>query len=186
MTLKVDPFFVKARYHLAETLVVLQRWEEASRHLDIVLSKGAPQDSYYNLKGFVLLWQNRPEEALPYFRKALSISPGKSHLYVNMGVTLSRIGSTLNAEWFLNQARRFSTKNTIALFCQIENSLRAENAAKVERYSQEILNVLSMKEVQENLKLAPNRRDLPPIAFDIIGPVIQEAIAESIKHLAFR
>ncbi len=185
MTLEVDPFFVKARYHLAETLVVLQRWEEASRHLDRVLSKGAPQDSYYNLKGFVLLWQNRLEEALPYFRKALSISPGKSHLYVNMGVTLSRMGSTLNAEWFLNQARRFSTKNTIALFCQIENSLRAEDAAKVRRYSQEILNVLSMKEVQENLKLAPNRRDLPPIAFDIIGPVIQEAIAESIKHLAF-
>lgn len=174
LTLQADPFFIKARYHLAETLAVLQEWEDASRHLDIVLKEGAPRDPYYNLKGFVLLWQDRPQEALPYFRKALSISPVKSYIHTNIGVALSRMGESQNAEWFLNEARRLSPGNILPLFCQVENSLRANDPAKAERYIREILSVHSPKEVQESLDAIPNRRGIAPISYEMIGSAIKK------------
>jgi tetratricopeptide (TPR) repeat protein len=174
-TLQADPFFVKARYELAETLAVLQEWEDASRHLEIVLKEGAPRDNYFNLMGFVLLWQDRPLEALPYFRKALSISPMKSHIHTNIGIALSRIGASQNAEWFLNQARRLSPSNILPLFSQVENSLRARDPAKTKQYIQEIISLFSLKEVQASLEAIPNRRDIAPIAYEMIGAAIKEA-----------
>jgi tetratricopeptide (TPR) repeat protein len=185
-TLQIDPFFVKARYHLAETLAVMQKWEEASQHLDLVLKEGSPNDTYHNLKGLVLLWQNRPKEALPYLRKALSLAPWKSYLYINIGVALSRAGANQNAEWFLNQARRLSPGNIIAQFCQVENSLRGKDLEKARRYTQEILSLHSLKDIQDNLEAIPHRRDIAPVAYEVIRPVIQEALLKMSAHLAFR
>jgi tetratricopeptide (TPR) repeat protein len=175
LTLQADPFFIKARYHLAETLAVLEEWEDASQHLDIVLKEGAPRDSYYNLKGFVLLWQDHPQEALPYFRKALSISPEKGYIHTNIGVALSRMGECQNAEWFLKEARRLSPGNILPLFCQVENSLRANDPAKAERYIREVLSLHSLKEVQESLDAIPIRRDIVPISYEMVGSAIKEA-----------
>jgi protein O-mannosyl-transferase len=183
MTLQVDPFFVKARYHLSETLAVLHEWEEASRHLDIVLKEGASRDSYFNLKGFVLLWQDRPAEALSYLRKALSIAPWKSSIYLNIGVALSRMGASQNAEWFLNQARQLSTGDIVPLFFQVENSLRAKDTEKAKRYSRKILSLYSLKEVQECLDAIPNRRDIAPLSYVMIAPAIRDAAIEGSNQL---
>jgi tetratricopeptide (TPR) repeat protein len=178
MALQVDPFFVKARYHLSETLAVLQEWEEASQHLDVVLKEGALRDRYYNLKGFVLLWQDRPAEALSYLRKALSISPRNSSIYLNIGVALSRMGASRNAEWFLNQARQLSAGDITPLFFQVENSLRAKDTEKARRYSQEIFALYSLKEIQKCLDAIPNRRDIAPLSYDMIAPAIKDAAIE--------
>jgi tetratricopeptide (TPR) repeat protein len=183
-TLQMDPFFVKARYHLAETLAVLQEWEDASRHLDIVIKEGAPRDRYYNLKGFVLLWQDRPQEALPFFRRALSLSPMKVNILNNIGVTLSRLGSTANAEWFLNRARRMSPGNMLPLLSQIENSLVANNPAKAERYIHELLSLYSLNEIQENLETIPKRRDIAPMFPEMIRGAVNKAAFESQRKLA--
>jgi tetratricopeptide (TPR) repeat protein len=183
-TLQMDPFFVKARYHLAETLAVLQEWEDASRHLDIVIKEGAPRDRYYNLKGFVLLWQDRPQEALPFFRKALSLSPMKANTYNNIGVALSRLGATANAEWFLNRARRMSPGNMLPLLSQIENSLVANNPAKAERYINELLSIYSLNEIQENLETIPKRRDIAPMFSEMIRAAVNKAAFESQRKLA--
>jgi tetratricopeptide (TPR) repeat protein len=183
MTLQADPFFVKARYDLSQTLAVLQEWEEASRHLDIVLKEGASRDSYYNLKGFVLLWQNRPAEALSYLRKALSIAPWKSSINLNIGVALSRMGASQNAEWFLNQARRLSTGDIVPLFFQVENSLRAKDTEKAKRYSRKIFSSYSLKEVQKCLDAIPNRRDIAPLSYVMIAPAIKDAAIEGSNQL---
>ena len=183
-TLQRDPFFVKARYHLAETLAVLQEWEDASRHLDIVIKEGAPRDIYYNLKGFVLLWQDRPQEALPFFRKALFLSPMNANIYNNIGVALSRLGATANAEWFLNRARRMSPRNMLPLLSQIENSLVANNSAKAERYIHELLSIYSLNEIQENLENIPKRRDIAPMFHELIRAAINKAAFESQRKLA--
>jgi protein O-mannosyl-transferase len=183
MTLQADPFFVKARYDLSETLAVLQEWEEASRQLDIVLKEGASRDSYYNLKGFVLLWQDRPAEALSYLRKALSIAPWKSSINLNIGVALSRMGASQNAEWFLNQARQLSTGDIVPLFFQVENSLRAKDTEKAKRYSRKILSLYSLKEVQKCLDAIPNRRDIAPLSYLMIAPAIRDAAIEGSNQL---
>jgi tetratricopeptide (TPR) repeat protein len=183
-TLQMDPFFVKARYHLVQTLVVLQEWEDASRHLDIVIKEGAPRDIYYNLKGFVLLWQDRPQEALSFFRKALSLSPMKANIHNNIGVALSRLGSTANAEWFLNRARRMSPGNMLPLLSQIENCLVANNPAKAERYIHELLSIYSLNEIQENLDTIPKRRDIAPMFPEMIRAAVNKAAFESKRKLA--
>jgi protein O-mannosyl-transferase len=175
MTLQADPFFVKARFELSETLAVLQEWEHASWHLDIVLKEGAPRDAYFNLMGFVLLWQDRPQEALEYFRKALSISPMKNYLYTNLGIALSRMGASRNAEWFLNQARRLSPGNILPLFALVENSLKANDPGRATQYIQDMLSFHSIKEVQESLESYPNRRDMPPISYEMISQAIKKA-----------
>lgn len=175
MTLQADPYFIKARYHLAETLVVMQEYEEASRQLDIVIKEGARRDIYYNLKGFVLLWLDRPAEALTYLRKALSIAPMKSNIHVNIGIALSRVGAYQNAEWFLNQARRLSPKNMIPLFCQVENSLRERDTEKARRYARQLLADHRLEDLQKSLDEMPKRRDIAPLSYEMIVPAIREA-----------
>jgi tetratricopeptide (TPR) repeat protein len=123
----------------------------------------------------VLLWQDRLQEALPYFRKALSISPEKGYIHTNIGVALSRMGESQNAEWFLKEARRLSPGNIWPLFCQVENSLRANDPAKAERYIREVLSLHSLKEVQESLDAIPIRRDIVPISYEMVGSAIKEA-----------
>jgi tetratricopeptide (TPR) repeat protein len=154
--------------------------------LDAVLGEGAQRDPYYNLKGLLLLWQNRPQEALPFLRKAQSISPKKSYIYINIGVALSRMGENEDAEWHFDEAIRLSPGSILPMFYRVENSLRANDPAKTHRYVKEMISIYGVKEVQENLKSIANRRDIAPISSDMINSAVTAAIGETPQRLVSR
>lgn len=181
--LKIDPLFIKVRFELAQSLILTQRWKEASRHLNFVINKGSLNSDYFNLKGFVLLWQDRPEEALPYLRQALSISPNKGGVLLNMGVALSRAGSYQNAEWFLKRASRTFPKDIIPLFVLIENRIRANDIIGAKVYTKKLLTIHSLQVIRKNLAERSKNFSFAPVSKGLITPLIKETAIEMLENV---
>ena len=86
---------------------MMGKWEEGMQEADWLIAnkKNYIDPDYFKLKGFILLWQYQPEEALVYFRKALKMEPENSSVLLNTGVSLSLIGDSNSAELFLVKGR---------------------------------------------------------------------------------
>ena len=180
--LKLDPGFTKCRYDLTNTLVLMGRWEEASKQADLVISKGSVKDDYYNLKGFILLWQKKPDLALPYFQKALSLSPNKANILLNTGVALNLLGNHQNAEWFLLRAVKNSPSDINSLFALIENCVRADDMLKADIYVERLVSSFSLDLVTRNLETLPENYRFAPISKEIIAPLIEMKFREKFAN----
>ena len=178
--LKIDPEFLKVRYDLIKPLILMEKWEEASENADVLISnsKGYINEDYFNLKGFILLWQKRPKEALRYFKKALSRAPNKSNILFNTGVALSLMGSHKNAEWFLHRAAQKSTGDIMILFCLIENSLRANDGSSAEKYTEKLFALFALKTIETNLKMLSRNYRSAPLSQELIYPIIKRKLVE--------
>ena len=181
--LEIDPEFVKVRYDLIKPLVLMGKWEEASKNADIVLLRGSVRHEYYNIKGFILLWQERPEKALPYFRKALSLSPNNSNVLLSTGVALSLMGKHKNAEWFMQRAAQNSPNDIMVLFSQIENSLRAGDVSGAEKYTERLFALFSLKSIKTKLKTISKNYHSVPVSKELIAPIIKKKLMEMSKEI---
>ena len=181
--LEIDPGFIKVRYDLIKPLVLMEKWEEASKNADIVILKGSTRNEYYNMKGFILLWQGKYEEALPYFRKALSLAPNNSSILLNTGVALSLMGEHKNAEWFLQRAAKNSPNDIMVLFSQIENSLRAGDASGAEKYTEKLSALFSLKSIKAKLITISKDYHSAPVSKELIAPIIKKKLMEMSKEI---
>ncbi|MFA4916738.1 MAG: tetratricopeptide repeat protein [Syntrophales bacterium] len=89
----LDPKYKKARYNLATTLYLKGDLDSAASEsrLGIVLD---PRDSEgYNILGLIYKKQDKTQEALEMFRKALAIDPGYPPTHYNMAITLEDLGN---------------------------------------------------------------------------------------------
>ncbi|WP_198013862.1 tetratricopeptide repeat protein [Desulforegula conservatrix] len=178
--LDIDPDFIKGRFDMVKPLIMLGRWEEASKEMDLLLNnrKGYLKSDYLNVKGLILLWQNRPDEALHYLRQALHKSPWDSSVYLNIGRALSMTGHYKNAEWFLSRLGRKEPANMFTTFCLIENGVKSGNMTVAEKYAEEMLGNNSIVSINTMLKVLPVFYQTVPVSADIIKPVIMKKIRE--------
>jgi tetratricopeptide (TPR) repeat protein len=176
--LKIKPTFKKARYDLTKSLILLGEWEEAAENADLLLSKGRINENYFNLKGFILLWQGKPEEALTYFRKAYSMAPYKTSVLVNTGVALSLIGEIQKAEWLFQQAAQISPEDVTTFFWLIENSLRAGDHSSTEKYTERLLASFSLPYIKSKLQALSGSYQSAPVSLSMITPIIRQKSME--------
>jgi len=181
--LKIDPGCLKIRYDLIKPLILMGKWEEASENADLLLSKSSVNENYYNIKGFILLWQKRPEEALLYFRKALALAPKKSSVLLNVGVALSLMGKHKNAEWFLRKAAQNSNEDIMVFFCLIENSFRAGNVLNAEKYTERLFASFDLKTIINKLEILPGNYESAPVSKDLISPMIKKILMAMSKDI---
>ena len=90
-----NEFFV---YRLAETLLRRENFSSALQHVDALIARNSKKSDYLNLKGNILLKQNKPEEALVTFRESLRHNPNQTSAYVNVGRALAAMGRFDQAE----------------------------------------------------------------------------------------
>ncbi len=174
--LEINPEFLKIRYDLIKPLILMGKWDEASENADMLIanSNGYINNDYFNIKGFILLWQKKPEQALKYFNKALSIAPKKSNILLNAGVALSLTGSHKKAEWLLLSAAQYSSVNDIMVyFSLIENSLRANDVVNTDKYTQKLLTLFDQKTIETNLSILSKNYRFPPVSKGLIAPIIK-------------
>jgi Tfp pilus assembly protein PilF len=131
---------------LAVSLTKLGKWDEASRFIDSLLSRFPEEEEYLNLKGFVLLKQERPLDALPYLKRCLKLNPAYRKAMINIGAILSSMGKHERAEWFLSHAHQLYPKDTLTLIWLIEINLRAGDEGDVDKYGDELFSVVGVNE----------------------------------------
>jgi len=170
--LKINPDNLKIRREYAEALTVNRDFSLALAHADLLVARRNDNGRYLNLKGHILLWLERYEEALPYFKKAFPLLADKSSVILNSAVALSRSGRYDDAEKFLLEATEIFPADMTFYFAGIENSLRKREEDRARFYAQKMLTVFSEKEIMGGLESFTDNPKYAPLDAGHIGPLL--------------
>ncbi|MFV9644861.1 MAG: tetratricopeptide repeat protein [Desulfobacterales bacterium] len=176
--LDINPDYNRGRYDFIQILITSGKWDEASKNADRLISKAKNHEGYLNIKGFILLKQKRPEEAIEYFQKSLKIAPNFKTTLMYMGSALSLSGYYSRADWFLNRAAQKSSGDIMIYFCLIENSLRAGDESRAEKYTEKLFTLFNLKTIETNLKMLSRDYRFAPVSQELIYPIIKRKLIE--------
>jgi tetratricopeptide (TPR) repeat protein len=169
--LGVYPGHEKTLHNLVVALVQVGRWSQASQYADVLLAKFY-YPPYLNLKGFILLKQNRPAAAVPYLINALKISPFSRSAAVNLAVAFSRTDRFEDAEEILKQMHKRFPADTTILLCRVENSLRAGEKSKAAHSIDRLFSVCSVETLKTLLASQPDVNRQVPYSTVLMAPAI--------------
>lgn len=183
--LAMDPGFLKMRFDYCGALIVFGKWDEASREADLLINnyKKHAEAKYFNLKGFILLWQQQPEKSLVFFQRALDMEPDNQAALLNKGVALSLAGEFTKADLCLRQATALTKRDIRPYYALVENSAIAGDQAKAEFYAQRMLDSFPVQTIIHGIKLYADNYKTAPISADIIIPVVEKAIIRSVQDI---
>jgi tetratricopeptide (TPR) repeat protein len=185
--LQINPFYLKARQNLTNSLVMLGKWDEASAQADLLINN--PQkhvkSDYFNLKGLILLLQNRPEDALPYLQKARKMEQNNmAAVLLNTGVALSLTGKYDNADVLLNRAAMIAPEEIRTVYALIENSIRAGNSQKSEKYVEQMFEKFSIQTIVDGVNILNLNYRTPPMAPELIIPAVKKKMVQFSADMA--
>ena len=184
-SLRIDPFFREVLFDLVTAKILTGNWDAASAQLDVIYpaaKKGAAPD-YYKMKGYILLWQDQPENALELLRKGLDMEPENSDVLLNTGVALSRLGNHTQADHYLKKARTISPGKIRNHYALIENSARAGEIEKAKLYARQMLAKFSINSVFDSFETMRDNFRTPPIDLNFIIPVVQKEMEQMVEDM---
>lgn len=186
--LALNPDILKIRHDMVKTLILMQNYDEALSNADLLISKNDKNWVYHQLKGFILLWQGKYNDALISFQKALellgseNLIPPKA-LLLNTGVTLSLKGHYKIADEILGDmikedmlAEKVNPDNMPIYLALIENSLRAGDKNKAQEYASRMVVHFGKEGVLQNISLFMDNRASAPISRKVVEPFIRDFI----------
>jgi tetratricopeptide (TPR) repeat protein len=176
--LALDPGYLKMRYDLINSLIMLGQWNAGNKEADILIDnqKGYLEAGDFNLKGFILLWQQHPRAALVFFEKALSMAPDDKAILLNTGVTLGLLGRSEAARAYLDRVVHMTEGDMRPYFALIENSIRAGNIGEAESYAHRMLLAFPAQTIIDGIGLYDGNYRSAPMSAEIIVPVVSKAI----------
>lgn len=174
---EMNPGYITARFDLAKALTMQGNFKEALDLMDNILTEKHYQNNFFNLRTLLLLWLDRPDEAVISANWALSLtSPnGKKQYYYNTGVAMTRAGHYSQGLWFLNQARYFIPDDFHILASSIENRLLAGDTIAAETFASQLVDRTSLGILHSKLTLLPAQFAAVPVNTALILPYIVEA-----------
>jgi len=183
--LEIDPGFLKMRYDLINSLIMMGQWEEGTVEADRLIAnkKNYLKPEYFNIKGFILLWQNQPENALVYFRKALEMDPNNPAVLLNAGVALSLVGEWANAETILKKVVQNTTGDLRPVYALIENSARAGDMQNAEKYTEKMFAEFGIQTIMDGFELFSENYRTAPMSAEMIIPVVKKTMTRLIGDL---
>ncbi len=176
--LEIYPGFEVVQFNASLAHIKMNRWQEGSNSVDLLLAKRESHASYLFLKGFILLKQNRPERALLYLRNALRQTPGDRKTMLNIGKSLSLIKQYKQAEWFFKRAVGNSTGDIQPYFYLLENSLKAGDPIMLEQYLDKLFASFSVNTIITQLTVRFDELFLISPLRELITPVINNKLSK--------
>lgn len=183
--LEMDPLFLKARYEFIKALILTGKLDEASAQADLLMSnpKHYVKTEYLNIKGFILLWQKKPRQALPFFRKALAMDHTRPDVLLNIGVTFSHMGYYPRGQWFLQRALEKADDPPAIYFYLIDNRLSADKRKEAERYAARLCSLASLGAISERLAVFAGSSHSAPLDVDRVAAFVMKYIGKQVAAL---
>ncbi len=172
-----------ARYSLVLSLVSIGNMEEALENISLLLSK-YNDTNYLSIKGVILLRQQKPEEAMVFFRDFFKSEPDSWKALTGMGVCFSFLGEYKQADFYLKRARLIFPDNFLINFCLIENRLKMGDISNAELLVERLISVFNIREIENNLIKISNDRISLPVTRELIAPLIAEKLREKAEEIA--
>jgi protein O-mannosyl-transferase len=173
-----NPDNLKIRRDLIHALLSIKNFDEALSQTNILILKNNKNEVYHNLRGFILLWQNKPEQALSSFKTAYKIYPKEPKTMFYTGVALMHIGNYNNAEQILLKALESLPNHMAIYFYLIENSLKAKKIENAKKFAAKLTEPFAKDFIMEKLLKNNETFRLPPFSKQLILPVINEILTE--------
>ncbi|RLC19023.1 MAG: hypothetical protein DRI24_01335 [Deltaproteobacteria bacterium] len=183
--LEIDPGFLKMHYDLINAYIMLGQWEEGTVEADRLIAnkKNYLKPEYFNIKGFILLWQNQPENALVYFRKTLEMEPNNQAVLLNAGVALSLMGEWADAEEILIKVTKNVTGDLRPVYALIENSVRAGDMQNAEKYTEKMFAEFAIQTIMDGFELFSENYRTAPMSAEMIIPVVKKTMTRLTGNL---
>jgi len=182
--LRINPNYNRGRFDLVQILITSGKWDEAAKQADTLVSKAKDHEGYLNIKGFILLKQKRPKEAMEYFEKSLKIAPNFKTTLMYMGFALSLTEKYSRADWFLRRADKIGPMSIMTLFCLIENSIKAGNMENANRYTDRLLDSFSIIFVKDQLKRLSHDHLILPVSRKLITEMVSKELMARSKEIS--
>ena len=177
MALAIHPGYSQANRNLIIHHIYREKWDEALRLVDQLLSKRPRHAPYLDLKGLIFLRQNRVDEAIPFFRQALIIDPGSKKALSNLATALYLKGDAMLSDaLFTRYLTRYPEDITIHLR-RLENSIKAAYAKKTTLYIDSILKMFPLQEVKARIEADQTSDIVYPLNGSLLSPAIQDRAA---------
>ena len=173
----------KARFELTSILIKLGKLEQASENANLLVSRKNAHEGYLNRKGFILLKQNRPREALPFFQKALKMAPYFQTTLLNIGAVFSLSENYIKADWFFKRALRSPPANMAPCLHLIENSLKADKYESARYYTNILLSKYTLWEIKSQLNSIANDALLLPIDRQLMLNRLKQEIIHKAQNM---
>jgi len=175
--LTIEPGNTRARFNLVNVLIYTGKINEASEHVDVLLAAHKNSGMYLNTKGLLLLKQKNAVEALSYLKKAWRAYPNNRPIRFNLAMALSLTENYQDAQKLLKQTDYRPAPNITTLFCLIENSVRAGDAAASEAYAEELLSTYKPEIIRQSLNRHLEGYLQVPLQKELITTVLESRLA---------
>jgi tetratricopeptide (TPR) repeat protein len=172
--LEVNPENLKIRRDLVNAFILQKDFDAALKQANILLQKKENNGLYHNLKGHILLWQQRPEKAFTHFKTAVDLKYRKNTVILNSSVALSHLGHFKRADGLLKEAIKRNSDNMTFYFAIIENSIRAGENARAEEYAKNMSIHFDEQRIKIGLENLTDNPRYAPISRELISPVIPD------------
>jgi tetratricopeptide (TPR) repeat protein len=180
--LTISPNYTRGRYDLAKILIASGKWNAAAEHIEYLLSKYDVHEKYLNLKGLVLLHQQKYDMAIQYFRESLQYNPFLKESLMNLGIAYSLKGNYSSAEAYLIRAHQVHPKNMIPLMGLIENKVRAADFKMAQKYAGVLYGMYNRAAIKNQLKNLSKDHLSLFLSAELFSPVIEKQWAHNSKE----
>ena len=170
------PKFYRGYYRLSLTLIRLGRWEEAGRTLDRIPHRITQNAEYSNLKGIVLLKDNKPAKAIPYFNKGLQSKQNAWKEALHLGVAHDMLDKHEDGFGYLELANALRPNEPLVLLCLAQNSLQRNDFEKAGLFIDKYLTSVGEHRVENHLESVMKDYSYIPISPVLLRPLIAERI----------
>ena len=172
IALEIQPTFTTVRENLLVALIESGRWDEASKQVDILLTKRPPRHYYLNLRGHIWVQNRRPDKAISVFKKALQRKPHDRNCLLNYGAALSLTGAFEQANEILIRANSFFPNDVVILLWLVENNLKAGRKYTAEEYLKGLLTTYGTDRLVNFLQEYPQNNFSIPLSSELLIPAI--------------
>jgi len=180
ITLKNDPKLHQFRYGYAQVLILLNRFPDALKELNYLLANANEINQLnraYELRGLLMLWAKRPDQALKDYTMAMRISTQKEQYFYDIGVTFSLMGNYQKGKWFIEKAIQAYPNSIPMRLSLIETALKANKLTLAQQLADKFCLQFKYINIKKSfLDTGAERYRDVPIDRELIKPYIAEAL----------
>ena len=178
-SLHQNPSGLKARFDLASVYMTLGKWNDAEKTMQALVNHPKVHEGYLNQQALILLHQNRAPEAVTILNQALEMAPGFWRTLIYLGVAFNQLGYHEKAEMFLKRGLMTSQDNPLALFCLIDNAIKADSPSNTRGYIAQLSQSFPLEKIRTFMKRAEHDNHLPPMSHTAISAAVHDHMLET-------
>jgi tetratricopeptide (TPR) repeat protein len=177
------PKYYEFRYRQVLALMRGFRWPEALAHLDSLLSQYPTYAKALNMKGLVLMLEDRPGDALAALRRCVKLAPHNWRALLNLGACYHLLGDFRKAEVFLREASRESAQDRACLLWLARNRLALDDPSGAHRYIDQFLGAAPLPQLNAYLQACfADRSYRDEVIFPEKDDKLIEGILQRVMH----